>query len=128
LYKGLVAAVKEKPRADGAISPEELLNILTSPHWYDKNVKFENKNIREFVRINKGLLIYGRLLEEWLYSKGGHIPETTLASEISAFNSRIVLVHTDRRLMITSQGRLGIAPKAAEQGILFLCSLNAVCL
>jgi len=119
LYRSLVAAGKEETGTDDS-AWEQLLNLPASPpSWYDGDTKRDLESIHEFMNVNKGLQVCGRELGEWLSSNGSHgshLEEPSTASKVSAFYSRILLVHTNRRLMTTSQGRVGVAPKAAENG------------
>jgi hypothetical protein len=119
LYRSLVAAEKEDVGNADSDNWEQLLAMPPSaPIWYDENLRKHLESVRSFLTINKEFLVGGRKLEEWFSSDEGYseAPSPSSISKLDERYSRMLLAHTHRRLMTTSEGRVGIAPKASKQG------------
>jgi hypothetical protein len=79
-------------------------------------MKNKLESIHSFLTVNKGLRVSGRKFEEWFSSNKDHLETPSAVTRTEELYSRMAVVQTYRRLMTTSQGRIGIAPKAAKQG------------
>jgi hypothetical protein len=122
LYRSLIAAEKEEAGMGYLDSWERFFGIPVSAE--------SAESVIGFLAVNKGLQVGGRNLEEWFSSNTNHLETPAAVIRTEKLYSRMLVVNTYRRLMTTSQARIGVAPKAAKQGdiicILFGSSIPMV--